>query len=298
MRENKYDNLLNVSIVILIVSSIMLCVTGYNIFFKKNTSEPSAAQKNTVTKDSLQKVYNTTLKALDNNILIAQAISADNDTKTKLAEMSALRVEIDSLLRTQNPSQDLAMAKLKIEELQFKVKALQDRYSDVATENKKLRELINSLIAGDKTAPSSISDAGHIVSAEKSSSSPAGSAFVSGLHLFAVSDQTSRETSDADLADKIVGSFFLKNISKSADEVMVVVLQPDGKVIKNSVWESGTFETREGKKVYSRKLPLDAGSDEKQLNFSLTPDKFLKGDYTMQVWYNGSMIGKMIKTLS
>ena len=79
---------------------------------------------------------------------------------------------------------------------------------------------------------------------------------------------------------------------------MVVVLQPDGKVIRNSAWESGVFETRDGKKIYSRKLLFDATGNEKQLNFSLNPDRFLKGEYTMQIWYNGSMIGKMSRILS
>ena len=121
------------------------------------------------------------------------------------------------------------------------------------------------------------------------------------LHLFAVVNNNAKEqeTSAADNAEKMVGTFVVKNLpAKGNGELLIVVLQPDGKVVKNSVWESGTFETIEGKKIYSRKIITETATEEKQLNFSLTPDRFLKGDYTMQIWYNGSMIAKMIKTLS
>jgi hypothetical protein len=64
------------------------------------------------------------------------------------------------------------------------------------------------------------------------------------------------------------------------------------------VWESGSFETSQGKKIYSRKISLDGGSNDKPLNFSLNPDRILKGEYTMQIWYNGNMIGKMSKVFS
>jgi hypothetical protein len=50
--------------------------------------------------------------------------------------------------------------------------------------------------------------------------------------------------------------------------------------------------------VYSRKMYVDPSIEEKPLNFSLTPDTFIKGEYTMQVWYNGNMIAKTIKTMS
>ena len=128
-----------------------------------------------------------------------------------------------------------------------------------------------------------------------------GVASAAALHLFALAgnNKNGQETNTADDAEKIVGTFTVKNLpAKGNGELLIVVLQPDGKVVKNSVWESGTFESADGKKIYSRKLYAEATNEEKQLNFSLTPERFLKGDYTMQIWYNGNMIAKMTKTLS
>ena len=81
--------------------------------------------------------------------------------------------------------------------------------------------------------------------------------------------------------------------------MMVVVLQPDGRVLKNSEWDSGSFNTPDGKKIYSYKLSFNyAKGEQKQLLFSLKADKYQKGNYTMQVYYNGILIGRVSKTLS
>jgi hypothetical protein len=80
---------------------------------------------------------------------------------------------------------------------------------------------------------------------------------------------------------------------------VVVVLQPDGQVLQKSAWESGTFETRDGKKIYSCKLRCDALQGEaKQLNFSLSADSYQKGNYTMHIYHNGVLIGRASKILS
>lgn len=304
MRENKYDSLLNVSIVILIVSTVLLGITGYNIFFKNKTADSTpvlSGLKKDAVRDSLRRVYSNTVQNIDNNLQPELNSAAD---KNALGQMSSLRFEIDSLLHQHASESDLATARIKIEELQQRVFELQNRYSNAENENKRLQALINKLVANDKSAPEVLAA---VPQTQRSVSSPAeknlstGGTMVGALHLFAVTDNksTEEETTSSDEAEKIVGSFLVKNAAaKAGGEVIVVVLQPDGKVIKNSVWESGTFETKEGKKVYSRKIYFDPSADEKQLNFFLTPDKFLKGDYTMQIWYNGSMVGKTVKTLS
>jgi hypothetical protein len=80
---------------------------------------------------------------------------------------------------------------------------------------------------------------------------------------------------------------------------MVVVLRPDNKVLQTSAWESGRFETKEGTKIYSCKIKFEYTKGEnKKLSFSLNSDKSQKGTYTLQVYYNGSMIGRMTKTLN
>jgi hypothetical protein len=314
MREDKYDKLLNASIVLLIVSSIILAISSYKYFFKttpvkKTELASKTAVKKLAERDSVQKLYNATINDIDTKLITDPQINSDKEAQKKLDDVSALRTEISALLKDQNNDANLASAKLKIEELQLKVAILQNRFTGVEAENKRLQALLNQLMSGNKnTSFASTYTAGEKPKTKlnneryvaNSNTTPA-TTTAAGLHLFAVVDNNNREqeTDDAELAEKMVGTFSLKNISdKVSPEVMVVVLQPDGRVLKNSVWESGTFETKEGKKVYSRKIILESAQEDKQVNFSLTPDNFFKGEYTLQIWYNGKMIAKTVKTLS
>ncbi len=312
MREDKYDKLLNASIVLLIISAIVLAISSYKYFIKGTTSKKSEVvysmpPKKLSERDSVQEVYNATVNDIDSKLKLYPTVVSDKDAQTKLDDVNALRTEISALLKDQSNDANLANAKLKIEELQLKVAILQNRFTGVEAENRRLQALLTQLMSSNKsnTVPSTspISDKQTKVNTERfvtnSTYGPATTA--SGLHLFAVVDNNNKEqeTNDAEEAEKMIGTFSLKNISdKASPEVMVVVLQPDGRVLKNSVWESGTFETKEGKKVYSRKISFEPAQEDKQLNFSLTPDNFLKGDYTLQIWYNGKMIAKTVKTLS
>ena len=311
MREDKYDKLLNASIVLLIISAIVLAISSYKYFIKGTSlKKPEIAlsmpSKKLAERDSVQKLYNATVNDIDTKLKLDPTISSDKDAQTKLDDVNMLRTEISALLKDQSNDANLANAKLKIEELQLKVAILQNRFTGVEAENKRLLVLLSQLMASNKnnnatTVIPTISEKQPKANTERFVTNNTVSTSAAGLHLFAVVDNNNREqeTNDAEEAEKMIGTFSLKNISdKATPEVMVVVLQPDGKVVKNSVWESGTFETKEGKRVYSRKISFEPAQEDKQLNFSLTPDNFLKGDYTLQIWYNGKMIAKTVKTLS
>jgi hypothetical protein len=312
MREDKYDKLLNASIVLLIISAIVLAISSYKYFIKGTTPKKSELasskpSKKLAERDSVQKVYNTTVNDIDTKLKLDPTIASDKDAQTKLDDVNALRTEISALLKDQSNDANLANAKLKIEELQLKVAILQNRFSGVEAENRRLQALLNQLMSSNKSnnvpITATVSEKQPKLNTERfvTNNSYGPTTTAAGLHLFAVVDNNNREqeTNDAEEAEKMIGTFSLKNISdKATPEVMVVVLQPDGRVLKNSVWESGTFETKEGKKVYSRKISFEPAQEDKQLNFSLTPDNFLKGEYTLQIWYNGKMIAKTVKTLS
>lgn len=310
MRENKYDKLLLLSVVLIIASAILLAISGYNIYFKEATEPNLKVQKKAAPivvtlplRDSLEKLYTNTVSNIKNNLRIESTKANEEDIKNKMFELDTLKEEIKALLSHKDNNNDLLLAKVKIEELQQKVYFLQSKYSNVENENKRLQKLIVQLLSSNS---STINLANKPVPAEKIIAATekinAGNILMAArLHLFAVVNNNAKEqeTSAADNAEKMVGTFVVKNLpAKGNGELLIVVLQPDGKVVKNSVWESGTFETTEGKKIYSRKIITETATEEKQLNFSLTPDRFLKGDYTMQIWYNGNMIAKMIKTLS
>lgn len=307
MRENRYDKLLLVSIILIVLSSLLLVVSAYNVYFKNHDLKSIAHTKSASLillplRDSLEKIYNNTVTDIKNNLPPTNARNSSDEIKIKLEELDTLREEIKVLLSDKNNNTDLLLAKVKIEELQQKVYFLQSKYTGIETENKRLQNLIIQLLNAKTTnseSPSTVTNEKIKTTVEKRYASK--SPIAASLHLFAVvnNNTNEQETTTAENAEKMVGTFVVKNLpAKGNGELLIVVLQPDGKVVKNSVWESGTFETTEGKKIYSRKIYTETASEEKQLNFSLTPDRFLKGDYIMQIWYNGSMIAKMTKTLS
>jgi hypothetical protein len=280
----------------------MLGVTGYQLYFNNVTNKKAAdilsvtAGTKTI-RDSLQKIYYSTSQKMDTHVHESGSFLENKNAQVMLDEMNRLRQEIAILLKEQQPASDLTTARQKIEALQHKLEVLQGLYTNVDTENKRLQRLISQLIAADKTIGNNTSNSYK----EKPTIEKSNNATATAMHLYAITMHNSNEeeTSTSDEAEKIVGSFLIKNFPPhSGGEVHVVVLQPDGKVLKNSDWDAGTFNTREGKKIYSRKLYFEDSGDEKPLNFSLTPDKFLKGDYTLQVWYNGILIGKTTRKLT
>ncbi len=302
MKESKYGTLLKVSLGILIVSVALLCFSAYNFYWGKKEPEakvdPAASLR--AERDSLKAIYAATLQELDGKFgdswKNADTLSADLDVK--LAEFNRLRNEITNLLKEQNTTTDFSGAKEKIIELQQKVNALRNKNSDVESENQRLQAILDQLRANGKTEATPVVVKQAIetktIVAEKSNKP----IMASTLQLAAVNN-AEKKTNASDQAEKFVGSFVLKNVAdKKNTDLMVIVLQPDGKVVRNSVWESGSFETDEGRKVYSRKLSFNPSESDKQMNFSLSPERFFKGEYTMQIWYNGNLIGMLKKALS
>lgn len=303
MQKKNYDAVLYISVAILIISSVMLAIAGYQLYFNHNSlqknSEPGVqiAGENSA-RDSLQYLYNNTLKKMDANPMMAGISSEDKNAQVMLAEINNLRQEIALLLKEQPPKADLDIARQKIEELQKKIGLLQNGYTQVDLENKRLQKLLMQLIADEKS--NSVIPATKPGS-EKKIPEKLTPPTAAGMHIYAVSfnSDDEKETTTSQEAEKIVGSFSVRNIPEhSGAEIHIIVLQPDGRVVSNSAWETGTFNTEEGKKIYSGKFYLEDFNNEKPLNFSLTPGKFLKGDYTLQVWYKGVLIGKTIKKLS
>lgn len=115
-----------------------------------------------------------------------------------------------------------------------------------------------------------------------------------------VSDDTETETSRAENTDRFTCSFTVKNFNSqlSNADIFLVILQPDGRVLKTSGWDSGTFNTSDGRKVYSYKFNFKYSKGEaKRLICSLKTSNLQSGSYSMEIFYNGQPIAKTTKTL-
>ncbi|MBL0146417.1 MAG: hypothetical protein IPP48_12405 [Chitinophagaceae bacterium] len=222
----------------------------------------------------------------------------------RLSEFYKLRTEINTILKSNPNAVDLGVARQKIGELQQKVEDLRNRNNDVEAENKRLYALLQQLNTNTKKSeqPLRVSSKTAITETPQIFQTAVASLFTaSQLKLAAISSENNAETTNADNVDKLVGSFVVKNNGQlSGAEIIIVVTQPNGKVLKNSAWETGLFETKEdGRKMYSQKLRFDYTKGEiKRCNFSLSADKYPKGNYTLQIYHNGVLIANTVKTLS
>ncbi len=312
MRDTKSLLLLLVSFLLVLVSFVLIWTWGYSYYTKKSgvvnthTTPPAADSISIANKgrDSLQKVYDATLQELDTqlNSTLSHSDSLQNELEVKLAEFYRLRTEITAILKTRAVNNNFVVAKQKIGELQIKVDGLKEKNQAVDSENKKLNYVLNEIGKTEKNAEKN-GNAGIAVKADPTEKPPyAFSAFTaSNMRLSAVNNMDETETAFAEKTDKLTGTFTVMNFNSQLTnaEMMVVVTKPDGKVLKNSGWDSGTFYTPEGKKIYSYKFSfLYKRGEARQLAFSLHGGTLTKGNYTMEVYHNGLLIGKVVKSLS
>ena len=317
-RDSKSLLLLLFPIGLLFLSLVVLFGLGFRFYFKDQNppqatviiKKDSAAVAVGV-RDSLQKIYTATIIELDNRL---DSIWNNTDTLAgnldiKLNEFYKLRKEITSLLISGNNKNDFGIAGKKIGELQQKVEELSRRNQDVENENKRLNDILAQLKNNAKPQQPALV---RIVTENKpviekntaATSSPVITSFTaSDIRLSAVklSDEKEEETVNAEQAEKLVATFQVKNNFNQYNntEVDVVVMQPDGTVLQPSAWETGTFNTPEGKKIYSGKMRFEYSKGEnKKLRLSLSSEKFQQGNYIMHLYHNGTLIGKTVKQLS
>ena len=105
MRENKYDKLLLLSILLILVSSVLLGISTYNIYFKENSNksvkQPMLGSVSTTSlRDSLKKVYEKTVADIKGNINIRTATQHTDEVKIKINELDTLREQINVCWQT------------------------------------------------------------------------------------------------------------------------------------------------------------------------------------------------------
>lgn len=309
MRDTKSLSLLLLSSVLFLLSIILLCTWGYQYYhqIQEDKSKEQVAKHISAvpddTRDSLLQIYKATLNGLDNRLDTAwyYTDSLKGNLDINLKEFYRLRDEIAGLLQAKAPNaDDLSLARRKIGELQQKVVQLRYRNSDVENENAKLKALLEQM--SKETV--GIEETSKLTEKENKSLTAKVNAMVTlnaaNLTLSALANNEQTETNVAGQTEKLVGSFTVKSNVSCKCDIIIVVVQPDGQVLQKSAWEAGSFETIGGnKKIYSCKLLCETSKGEsKQLNFSLTADRYLKGNYTMQLYHNGVLIGKVNKMLS
>lgn len=316
MKDTKFYPLLTLSVLFLVVSFIMLCILGYNFYTQSNSGKETVASKERKekksqnpladkTRDSLQKMYAVAVDGFTPDAGIEAALKTTNTSQSslldnKLTDFYKLRNEISTLLKENSSVADLELARSKIKELQVKLDELKNRNIDIENENKRLKNLLAQLSKTNSNETSYTASAPAEAATVKPMGEASTSAVFSASELrLAAADDNDAEVSSAAIANKLVGSFVVQNsLNQGTGEVMLVLIQPDGKVLKDA-WESGSFEADGGKKIYSRKIKFDYTRGEAhRLNFAVPLDSCQKGTYTLQLYSRGKVIGRVTKFVS
>ncbi|RYY58756.1 MAG: hypothetical protein EOO05_15415 [Chitinophagaceae bacterium] len=258
-------------------------------------------------RDSLNQVFSLLEKQLDARL--DSSISASDSIEKKLqgrvSEINRLKEEINGILNKQSVSRaDLTLARSKIEELQESVDGLHQQNQSMEEEKVELQAMLGEISRNADSLQKNISRL-NLENASLSEKISHGAYFIaSEIKLSAVSIKNKRdqETGTASRADKFLVAFSIQNNINQYDneEMYIVIIKPDKTVLRKADWSSGSFDTKKaGKQQYTRVIRFDYERGEKKdMNFTLDPDDFDQGTYTLQLWHRGMLIGQSTTTLN
>jgi hypothetical protein len=307
MKDYKSILLIFVSLLLLTVSLALLWTWGYNYGKKKNSPPTSVGVDSMgnkiLTKDSLNQLYINALNNINTlDLALSKADSLKLDITFKLSEFNHLRDEISTLLSNPTDIEGLSLAQQKIGILQSKVDDLRRQNLVIQNENKRLGILIDNLTKAGDTGNKIIAETKTIIEQNLApeKTNPTGVLTITDLNMVGLTNDDINQT-ETDLADNLnrfSGSFLVRNyLSQNAfGEVMIVIVRPNGKILQSSSWESGTFESNEGRKIYTSKVKFDCNKGEiRKIPFTVSADQYEKGNYQILLYQNGSLITKVSK---
>lgn len=257
--------------------------------------------------DSLHKLYSNTIHNLDAQLdsTKTNAGQLKGELTNKLSEVYRLKTEISTILKKNDVrKEDIELARKKAGELQRLVQELNSKNNTIEEEKQQISALLDNVNIQMKSMEGNV----QVLTKENKELNEkivlASTFNASDITLTPVTlrNDKERETSSANKVSKLVVSFSVQNniSDEPVSDVYVVITQPDGKVLKTDVWDAFSIDTRrDGKKSYTRKVRFDYEKGEnKKLIFSLNADDYMKGNYKLQVYHNGYMIGQTNKSLN
>jgi hypothetical protein len=302
--------------VLLAMLSVGLVGTWVYYFYDK--SEHNGDKKEVVTvdpaiavqsiQDSLQKVYSITVDKLATQLDSVKntAGQLQGELNARLQEINNLKTEIANLLKkTGARKEDIELAGRKTTQLQQLVAGLGMDSRDMADNNKQSTPLPaeqNNLPAKKLQTDNQSNKQENNSPAEKTSNSSLFTVSEIKFTPIAVKDDREVETNQAESANKLIISFVVQNNATSFAnaEVFAIITQPDGKVMQTDAWDAASVATHDyGKKPYTRKMRFEYLKGEtKQLQATIRPEDYERGNYTLQVFHNGYLVGQAVKILN
>ena len=292
------------------VLALAFAGTGGYLIYDKNKNKEVIVQQQTqiaqVTdeKSDIQKSFDGSLARLDS----MSGVNADLENKLskKNSEITKTKNEIRSILNKKNASAaELSRAKVLIASLNDKIATMEQDMVRLTNDNQILtndkvvltqeKEKLNTDLTTTTVIKEELEKKVDIASTLN-----ANNIAITPVNIRKNGEE--KNTATAKRVDKLVISFDVNNriAQTGTTEVFVLIIGPDGKPISTEALGSGTFTTREeGNKSFTTKLPIEVETAKKKsVQFSFAPGvNFQMGNYTIQIYQNGFMIGEGTREL-
>lgn len=309
-KEKRITFLILLAVFLLLAAFVLLMIWAF-VF---NMGRPEKANKSNEPKTAMlhqantannaqQEKYEATWNQLNQQLDVANS-SADSiqaNIEIKYNEFTQIRKDIAQILEDNRTPAQMEAAADKLLQLQQRLEEWRKKYNDVAAENIRLSNLLRQLTGNNKAAaiPASENATHSIASkamAEESLTEGATTASAPAIQAQLVQLRAETEGDNAQIKGHLDVS---SNFNNSSVEMYLVITQPDGKPLRQSGWNSGSFDTREGARIYSCKLRFDIDKGQnKTLNFTVPTHTIQKGTYHVLVYHKGQMIARSSKSLS
>ncbi len=290
--------------IIVALAVAFLGTGGYFIVDKTKSGQVIEKQQTQIVqvtdeKSDIQKSFDESLVRLDS--MTGSNTDLNNKLSAKNQEIAKTKTEIRSILNKKNATAaELVKAKELIVSLNVKITDMEQEVARLTQDNQVLNQdkvvltAEKEKLSQDLTATTVIKE-DLIKKVDIASTLNASNITITPVNVR--KNDKEKITATAKRVDKLVISFDVNNriADPGMKEVYVLVTGPDGKLISTEALGSGTFTTRDdGDKLYTAKLPVDVETaTKKMVEFSFTPGAdFLQGNYTIQIYQNGFMIGE------
>jgi len=289
------------------ILSVALVAVSWWAFYSQNQSTKTIQQKEVKIsslvgeKSQLQASFDASLARLD--AMTSENSSLQTQLTAKNDEITQVKAEIRNILNKSDASQaELAKARVLISSLNEKISGMEQEITQLTAANQTLTVEKGQLITERDKLTSDLTATTAVKEELATKVDVASTLYASNINIIPLNVKNSGKqivSSKAGKVDKLLVRFDVDNriIQTGQTDVFVLVYGPDGKPLTNG--ENGTFNTREdGEKQFTAKLPVEMETAKKRnVEFSFSPAKFKEGNYKIQIWQNGYLIGEGTRDL-
>lgn len=294
------------NVLIGVLAAGLIIVSGYLVYSKNQNSQTIKQQETQIAtvsaeKSDIQNSFDASLARLDSMSTVNTGLQSLLSEKNE--EITKAKAEIRSILNKKNASvSELSRAKTLIASLNEKISAMEQEVARLTMENQVLtndkivltqeKEKLNQDLAATTVVKQELEKKVDVASTLNASN-----IMITPINV--KSNGKEKVSTTAKRVDKFVVSFDVDNriVQPGTADVYVLVIGPDGKAINTG---SETFTTRDdGDKTYTAKVPVDLETAKKKnVEFAFIPGtSFKQGNYTIQIYQNGFLIGQGTREL-